>query len=241
MRIRLAAGAWVMTLAIAAGAAATSGLAQTPPDHFQPYFAVRTIETQDKFDRTLSTFYSLEERDSSGRQLTSHLDSPNFGGKLIRANITDPVKVRTIEINYASRTAVVTQFAPRAADKLLPQSQPFASKDPNRSDIGKKMLNDFEVNGYKWTTNDPNAGMDAVAGAVAPPSSTFNPMAYPVTHESWWSPVLQMFLLTTTRDGNGNKQIIHYDQIKVKEPTPEDFAIPAGFKVRTIQVSAEAH
>jgi hypothetical protein len=30
--------------------------------------------------------------------------------------------------------------------------------------------------------------------------------------------------------------VVHYDQIKVKEPTADDFAIPAGFKVRTIQV-----
>jgi hypothetical protein len=241
MRIRFAAGVWVMTLAIAAGAAATSGLAQTPPDRFEPYFAVRTIETQDKFDKVLASFYSLEERDSSGRRLTSRLDSPTFGGKLIRANITDPVKVRTIEIDYGSRTATVTQFPPGAADKLLPQSQPFASDDPNRSDLGKKMLNDFEVNGYTWITDDPNAGMDASAGAVASPASGFSPMAYPVTHESWWSPVLRLFLLTTTRDGNGNKQIVRYDQIKVKEPTAEDFAIPAGFKVRTIQVQAGTH
>jgi hypothetical protein len=243
MRIRFAVGVWGMTLAIAAGAAATSGLAQTPPDRFQPYFAVRTVEGQDKFDKTQSSFYLLEERDSSGRRLTSRLDTPTFGGKLTRANITDPVKVRTVEIDYVSRTATIMQFPPGAVDKLLPESQPFASDDPNRSDIGKKMLNDFEVNGYTWTTNDPNPDMDAtaLAGAVIPPASGFSPVAYPVTHESWWSPVLKLFLLTTTRDGNGNKQIVRYDQIKVKEPTAEDFAIPAGFKVKTIVVQAGSH
>ena len=238
MRIGFTAGAWVMALAIAAGAAATPGFAQTAPDRFQPYFAVRTIETKDSFGKTLASFYSLEERDSSGRSLTAHLDSPAIGGKLTQANITDPAKVRTIQINYAARTAVVTQFPPGAVDKLLPQSKPFAVDDPNRSDIGKKMLNDFEVSGYTWTTTDPNAGMDAVAAAapVASSSATFNMGAYPLTHESWWSPVLRLFLLTTVRDGNGNQQVVHYDQIKVKEPTPDDFAIPAGFKVRTIQV-----
>jgi hypothetical protein len=46
--------------------------------------------------------------------------------------------------------------------------------------------------------------------------------------------VLRLFLLSTTRDGNGNEQIIRYDQIQLKEPTAEDFAIPAGFAVRMI-------
>jgi hypothetical protein len=63
--------------------------------------------------------------------------------------------------------------------------------------------------------------------------------AYPLKHELWWSPVLQLFLLTTVRDGNGNQQSVRFDQIRVKEPTAADFAIPAGFKVRTIVVSPD--
>ena len=243
MSIGFTAGVWVMTLAIATGVA-VPGTAQTPPDRFQPYFAVRTIETQDKFGKTLSAFYSLEERASSGRRLTAHLDSPNLGTKLTQASIWDPVKVRMIEINYVARTATVTQFPPGAVDKLLPPSQPFASDDPNRSDLGQKMLNDFEVHGYTWTANDPNFDQGGIAsgntGAGAAAASTFSPTAYPVTHESWWSPVLRLFLLTTTRDGNGNQQIVRYDQIRVKEPTAEDFAIPAGFQVRTIQAQGGA-
>jgi hypothetical protein len=242
MRIGFTAGVRGMTLAIAAGAAA-SVLAQTPAARYQPYFAVRTVETQDKFGRVQSSFYSLEERDSSGRRLTSHLDSPAFGGKLTQANIWDPVKVRMIEINYVAQIATVTQFPPGAVDKLLPQSRPFATDDPNRSDLAKKMLNDFEVQGYTWTTNDPNLDLDAIAaaGAVPAPASSFSMSAYPLTHESWWSPVLQLFLLTTVRDANGYKQIVRYDQIKVKQPTPQDFEIPAGFKVRTIAVPAGGH
>ncbi len=237
MRIRFTAGVWVMALAIAAGATATSGLAQTAADRIQPYFAVRTIEIQDRFGKTLSSFYALEERDSSGRRLTSRLSSPTFGGKLTQASITDPVKVRMIEINYAARTATITQFPPGAVDKMLPPSKPFATDDPNRSDLGKKMLNDFEVTGYTWTDNDPSIGEDGVASprVAASPASTFSMTAYPVIHEMWWSPALRVFLLTTVRDGNGNKQIVRYDQIKVKEPTADDFAIPAGFQVRTVQ------
>jgi hypothetical protein len=244
MKLKSTAGVWVMTLAIAAGAAATPAPTQTPPDHFQPYFAVRTIETLDSNGKNQASFYSLEERDSSGRTLTAHLDSPVLGGKLTQVNISDPVKVRTIQINYVSRTATVTQFPPGAADKLLPSSQPFASEDPNRSDLRAKMLNDFEVRGYTWTTNDPNMGETAIAGGVAgaaEAAATFSPTAYPVTHEAWWSPVLRLFLLTSARDGNGNQQIIRYDQIRVKEPTAEDFAIPAGFKVRTIILTPAIH
>jgi hypothetical protein len=241
MRIRFTAGVWVMTLAIAACAAATSLLAQPAADRIQPYFAMRTIEIQDSFGKTLSSFYMLEERDSSGRRLTSRLDSPTFGGKLTQANITDPVKLRTIAINYVARTAIVTQFPPGAVDKLLPPSKPFATDDPNRSDAGKKMLNDFEVSGYTWKTDDPNAGTDAVAGVVPSPASTFSMGAYPLTYESWWSPVLRMFLLTTIRDGHGYTQIVRYDQIKLKEPTADDFAIPAGFQVRTVVVPRDGH
>jgi len=239
MSIRFTARVWMMTLAMAAGVAAAPGMAQTQPDRLQPYFAVRTVENQDKFGRGLSAFYSLEERDSSGRRLIAHLDSPNFGTKLTQATIWDPVKVRMVEINYVARTATVTQFPPGAVDKMLPAAKPFATDDPNRSDIGDKMLNDFEVHGYTWTTDDPNFGADGVAsgvaGAGAATASTFSPTAYPVTHEWWWSPVLRLFLLTTTRDGNGNQQVTRYDQIRVKEPTAEDFAIPPGFQVRTIQ------
>ena len=100
MSIRFTAGVWGMTLAIAASAAATPGLAQAPAGHYQPYFAIRTIEMKDKYGKTLSSFYSLEERDSSGRRLTSRLDSPVYGGKLTRATITDPVKTQMIEIDY---------------------------------------------------------------------------------------------------------------------------------------------
>jgi hypothetical protein len=239
MSIGFTAGVWGMTLAIAVSAAATPGLAQTPAGSFKPYFAIRTIEMQDKFGRTLSSSYSLEERDSSGRRLTSRLDSPVYGGKLTRATITDPAKTQTIEIDYVNQTATVRQFPPGAVDKMLPPTKPFATDDPNRGDIAMKTFNDFEVKGYTWTTDDPNAGTDAVAGVAPPPASTFSLAAYPVTHESWWSPVLQLFLLTTVRDGNGNKQIVRYDQVKVKEPTAADFAIPAGFKVRTVVVSPD--
>jgi hypothetical protein len=92
-----------------------------------------------------------------------------------------------IEINYVARTATVTQFPPGAVDKLLPPSQPFASDDPNRSDLGQKLLNDFEVHGYTWTANDPNFDQGGIAsgntGAGAAAASTFSPTAYPVTHE----------------------------------------------------------
>jgi hypothetical protein len=240
MSIGFTARAWAMALAIAAGAAATPGVAQTPAGRYQPYFAIRTIEVQDKFGRTVSSSYSLEERDSSGRRLTSHLDAPAYGGKLLRASITDPVKVQTIEIDYVTQTATVRQFPPGAVNKMLPPSQPFATIDPNRSDLPKKMLNDFEVSGYTWTTEDPNPVTDAVpAPTAAQPSTTFSMAAYPLKHESWWSPVLQLFLLTTVRDGNGNQQSVRFDQIRVKEPTAADFAIPAGFKVRTIVVSPD--
>jgi len=242
MSIGFTARAWAMALAIAAGAAATPGVAQTPAGRYQPYFAIRTIEVQDKFGRTVSSSYSLEERDSSGRRLTSHLDAPAYGGKLLRASITDPVKVQTIEINYAAQTATVRQFPPGAFDKMLPPTKPFATDDPNRSDIATKMLNGFEVKGYTWTVGDPNAVTDALAGATptpAQPAGTFSLSAYPVTHELWWSPVLDLFLLTSVRDGNGNQQIVHYDQINLKEPTAADFAIPAKFTVRTIVVSPD--
>jgi hypothetical protein len=240
MSIRFTAGVWGMTLAIAASAAATSGLAQTPAGRYQPYFAIRTIEMKDKYGRTLSSFYSLEERDSSGRRLTAHLDSPVYGGKLTRATITDPVKTQIIEIDYVNKTATIRQFPPGAVDKMLPPTKPFATDDPNRSDLAQKTLNDFVVKGYTWTVNDPNAGTDAVAGPAPQQSaSSFNLAAYPVTHESWWSPVLELFLLTTVRDGNGNQQIVRFDQVNVKEPTAADFAIPAGFNARTTVVSPD--
>jgi hypothetical protein len=239
MRFNFTAGVGMMTLAIAVGAAAAPGMAQTPPDRLQPYFAVRTIENQDRFGKTVSAFYALEERDSSGRRLTAPLGAPVLGSKLTQATVWDPVKVQMIEINYVARTATVTQFPPGAVDKMLPAAKPFATDDPNRSDLGKKMLNDFEVHGYTWTTNDPSLGADGVASGVASAgtasAATFSPTAYPVVHEWWWSPVLRLFLLTTTRDGNGNQQVTHYDQITVKQPTAEDFAIPAGFQVRTVQ------
>jgi len=239
MSIRFTAGVGMMTLAIAAGMAAAPGMAQTQQDRLQPYFAVRTIENQDRFGKTLSASYSLEERDSSGRRLTAHLDSPVLGSKLTQTTVWDPVKVRMITINYVARTATVTQFPPGAVDKMLPANKPFATDDPNRSDMGGKMLNDFQVHGYTWTTNDPSLSADGVASGVAragaASTSTFSPTAYPVTYEWWWSPVLRLFLLTTARDGNGNQQIVRYDQITVKEPTAEDFAIPAGFQVRTTQ------
>jgi len=240
MSIRFTAGVWGMTLAIAASAAATPGLAQAPAGHYQPYFAIRTIEMKDKYGKTLSSFYSLEERDSSGRRLTSRLDSPVYGGKLTRATITDPVKTQMIEIDYVNQTATVRQFPPGAVDRMLPPTKPFATDDPSRSDIATKMLNGFEVKGYTWTVGDPNAVADVAAGTIPPPASpTFSLTSYPVTHESWWSPVLQLFLLTTVRDGNGNQQIVRVDQINVKEPTAADFSIPAKFNVRTIVVSPD--
>jgi hypothetical protein len=227
-----------MALAIAAGAA----LAQTPAVGIQPYFAVRTVETINDNGRSKTDSYSLEERDAHGRRLSAHLDTPDQRGKLTRATVWDPVKVRTIDINYVAHTATVMQFPAAAADKLLPPNEPFSADDSNHSDLGERMLGDLKANGYVWTTNDPNAGMDPVAGAAAgvPAAIAFSATAYPVTHESWWSPVLRLFLLSTVRDGNGNQQIIRYDQIQLKEPTAEDFAIPAGFAVRVIGTKPDA-
>jgi hypothetical protein len=242
MSNRFIAGVWGMVLAIAVSAAAAPGLAQAPAGRYQPYFAIKTVEMKDKFGKTQSSFYALEERDSSGRRLASRLDSPVYGGKLIQATITDPVKVQTIEINYVAQTATVRQFPPGAFDKMLPPTKPFATDDPDRSDMATKMLNGFEVKGYTWTVGDPNAIANALAGPTSTPvqpTATFSLSAYPVTHELWWSPVLDLFLLTTVRDGNGNQQIVRYDQIQTKEPTATDFSIPAKFNVRTIVVSPD--
>jgi hypothetical protein len=231
MNIRFTAGICGMALAIAGGTAVP---AQTSDAGMQPYFAVRTVETINDSGRSKAESYSLEEGDSHGRRLSAHLDAPDQRGKLTHATVWDPVKVRTIDINYVAHTAMVTQFPEAAADKLLPPSQPFAADDSNHNDLGEKMLGDLKVNGYVWTTNDPNASLGPAASAAAVPAAAFSATAYPLTHESWWSPVLRLFLLSTVRDGNGNQQIIRYDQIQLKEPTAEDFAIPAGFAVRVI-------
>jgi hypothetical protein len=243
MNFRFTASVCGMALAIAAGAAAQAGPAPAAADRIQPYFAVRTVETFDSNGKSLSTSYALEERDSHGRRLSAPISSPDQRGQLTRATVWDPVKVRMIEINYTAHVATVTQFPPGAVTHLLPPTQPFMTDDPNRSDLPEKSLNDFKVKGYTWKTEDPSAAADATAATPPPRQQAigFSMTVYPLTHEFWWSPALRVFLLSTVRDGNGNKQVVRYDQIQLKEPTAEDFAIPAGFQVRTIQAQSGMH
>jgi hypothetical protein len=174
--------------------------------------------------------------DAEGRRLTAHLDSASFDAPVRRVSITDPVALKMITIDYASHTANVTLLRPTAVSRIMPSDKPFTYEDNSRGDVGEKTIDGIRVHGYVWVTKAPD-GTPATVDAT----TRFNPAAYPITNEWWWSPELRVFPLITEVDANGNKWIQKYEKFDLHPPAPGAFAVPQGFRVTTVNAAPDTH
>ncbi|HEY4380947.1 MAG TPA: hypothetical protein VGN01_11415 [Acidobacteriaceae bacterium] len=214
----------------------TFAAAQTAPPAtpVQPFSGISSITTLDNHGAvTSTTCCALMEIDGAGRRLTAHIDSANFGAPLRRASISDPIALKLIIIDYASRMATVTLLPASAAARITPTDKPFASEDATRGEVGDKTIDGIKVHGYIWVTKAPDGSGSAGGGAGAEVSSRFNPAAYPITNEWWWSPELHVFTQITQVDANGNKWIQKYEKIQPSAPNASAFAVPSGFRIVT--------
>ena len=230
---------WALALSFATCAGAQSAPATVP---LQPFFGISSITTLDNHGAvTSTTCCGLLEVDAAGRRLTARIDSPSFGATVRRVSVSDPIALKLITIDYSSRVANVTLLPATAAARITPSEKPFTSDDSERGDVGEKTIDGIKVHGYVWVTKAPETPVGGFTPAPADVASRFNPTAYPITNEWWWSPELRVFPLITQVDANGNKWIQKYEKIEMRTPSAVNFTIPQGFRVTTITAPPDTH
>jgi len=236
MRARFIIHVWTLALTAAAGAAAQSAVPPVAPLH--PFSGISSITTLDNHGAVSSTTCcGLMQVDADGRRLTAHIDSASFDAPVRRASITDPIALKMMTIDYGSHTANVTLLRLTAVGRIMPSDKPFTYEDNSRGDVGEKIMDGVRVHGYVWVTKAP----DGAAPATVDVTTRFNPAAYPITNEWWWSPELHVFPLITQVDANGNKWIQKYEKFDLHAPAPGTFAIPQGFHVTTVEAPPDTH
>jgi hypothetical protein len=233
MKARFIGHVLALTFTAASCAGAQSAVPPVAPLH--PFSGISSITTLDNHGAvTSTTCCELVQVDADGRRLTAHIDSASFDAPIRRASITDPIALKMITIDHASRTANVTMLRPGAVSHIMPSEKPFTSEDNSRGDVGEKIIDGIRVHGYVWVAKAPDG-----APARVDATTRFNPAAYPITNEWWWSPELHVFPLITEVDANGNKWIQKYEKFDLRAPALGDFAVPQGFRVTTVNAQPD--
>ena len=239
MRAGIIIHVWGLTLAVATCAAAQSAEPPVAPIH--AFSGISSITTLDNHGAVSSTTCcGLMQVDADGRRLTAHIDSASFEAPVRRASITDPVALKMITVDFGSHRANVTLLRPTAVSRIMPSDKPFTYEDNSRGDVGEKTIDGIRVHGYVWVTKAPD-GAPGAPPATVDAASRFNPAAYPIANEWWWSPELRVFPLITEVDANGNKWIQKYEKFDLHAPAPSTFTVPQGFRVTTVSAPPDTH
>jgi hypothetical protein len=167
--------------------------------------------------------YAFLARDSQGRIYREHVSfvpvNSNRPMKRREIDLLDPVAhTRTVCI-MAKRHCAITNYY--ASEKFVPPPtgpQDHGTRYLSREVIGTDTIDGFPVLGTRET-------LTINAGAVG------NTQPLVTTKEYWYSPDLEINLLTTRKDPREGTQIIHVIDLSRADPDPSIFQVPANFVV----------
>ncbi len=168
-------------------------------------------------------------RDSQGRTYEKvtiqHGPMANNGPKTL-VFITDPVAGYAYTLNTESKTA--TQHPLHTRDWPGTNDSPVKpgpgrqgdEADVSAADLGVDSSSGVAANGKRMTRTIP-------AGAIG------NSQPITVTHESWYSPDLQIVVKAIRNDPWAGESTYALTNIVSKEPDPSLFKLPAGYTIQT--------
>jgi hypothetical protein len=166
---------------------------------------------------------ALLYRDSEGR--TRREQTLSFIGQLVPGQsaspqmvfITDPLANAFYAINQGEKTARRMPWRPNAAPPPLPPPPATASAVVTES-LGKKSIEGVEAEGTRTTITIP-------AGQIG------NDRPLKIVSERWYSPDLQIVVLSTHTDPRLGEHSYRLTDIKRSEPARSLFEIPADYRL----------
>lgn len=180
----------------------------------------RTLE-----DGTVVTteLFAFLARDSQGRIYREHVSFVPVGSnhpmKRREIDLLDPVAhTRTVCI-MAKRHCAISNYL--AATKFVPP--PVGPQDNGTRYLSRETLGTDTIDGLSVLGSRESLTINA--GAVG------NSQPLVTTKEYWYSPDLEINLLTTRKDPREGLQTIHVIDLARTEPAPPLFQIPANFVV----------
>jgi hypothetical protein len=167
--------------------------------------------------------YAILARDSQGRIYREHVSfvpaRSNQPSKRREIDVLDPVAhTRTVCLMAKRHCAISSYYA---STKFVPPPtgpQANGTRYLTRESLGTDVIDGLPVLGTRET-------LTINAGAVG------NSQSLVTTKEYWYSPDLEINLLTTRKDPREGTEIIHVVDLSRTEPNPSVFEIPANFVV----------
>ena len=191
----------------------------------QPFSAETVIEdTRRLYDGTTVTkqnrgaFY----RDGAGR--TRREQPMGMVGGINVAGADGKPQMLVFINDFATRTQYFLDTTNKVARKQgiggPPPAEPGAPSDAKTESLGTKTIEGVQAEGTRVTFEIP-------AGRVG------NDKPMQVVTETWFSPELQMIVMSRHLDPLAGEHVFRLVNIRRAEPAAELFAIPSGFKVET--------
>jgi len=186
-----------------------------------PYSATATtesVQTLKDDNRITRTTTALVYRDSEGRTRTEQTFGAvgPFAGKEPRqvTFIQDPVAGFHYVLNARDKTAQQM----KAWDGPDPANHPARSSDAKTESLGTRTIEGVQAEGTRWTFTIP-------AGQIG------NSQPIDVVSERWYSPELQVVILSTHTDPRMGEHTYKLTGISRTEPAKSLFEVPADYTI----------
>lgn len=173
--------------------------------------------------------YAFLARDSQGRIYREHASfvpvNSNQPVKRREIDMLDPVAhTRTVCVMAKRRCAITNYYASAKFTPPPTGLQAHGTRYLSREAIGIDTIDGLSVLGTRET-------LTINAGAVG------NSAPLVATKEFWYSPDLEINLLTTRKDPREGTQVIHVVDLSRSDPDPAIFQIPANYVIDDIRQS----
>ena len=179
----------------------------------------QTLSNGDHIQRTTTASMA---RDSQGRTRTERtfgaigaLSAQGGGARTVM--IFDPVASKSYVLDAQSHTARSTTIAARPANTEARTSRGLASA--KTEDLGTQVIQGISAQGKRVTRGIP-AGQEG------------NEKEIDVVTETWFSPDLQVLVMSKTSDPRFGESTYQLNAITRAEPDPSLFAVPSDYTVK---------
>ncbi|MGI4827555.1 MAG: hypothetical protein ACRYFU_05090 [Janthinobacterium lividum] len=162
-------------------------------------------------------------RSSSGRIRNERrkLVATGYKGepRLLLVHLYDPSSRLSIFLDPATRLARETLLSKPLAAPAEQRAPAAPEKSAGtETDLGTQMLDSVSLQGTRKTR-------------VIPAELSGTGQAVQITDEYWYSPDLSMYMIIKHNDPRTGEQIVAVSAVQRREPTAEEMAVPADYKV----------
>ncbi|MGH9327359.1 MAG: hypothetical protein ACRD2B_11845 [Terriglobia bacterium] len=194
-----------------------------------PYSAETVTETRralsdgNRIDRKETGFVYRDDRGRTRRERTFSMIGPwaSAGKPMENTIIHDPVAKVTYILNPARRRAYKVRFVRplRPPRRMRRRREAFGTV--STQSLAPRTIEGLKTEGTRTTTVIPTGGIG-------------NEKPIRIISESWYSPKLQVYLLTKRNDPRFGETIYRLTHIKLGAPSPSLFQVPPGYVIQNM-------